>query len=114
MDGSDANTVKAALADIWERNLPLIRERVTAIEQAAAELAKPSPNADRIAHGQAEAHKLAGVLGSFGLSRGTELARSLEGDLGAERGGDAKELVRAAAELRSVIEGSRAEDSGPH
>ena len=109
MSGSQTDTIRAAFADIWERNLPLIRQRLLAVERAAAEAAKPSPDSERIELGRAEAHKLVGVLGTFGLSQGTELARGLEGRLQPGPGTDANELMRIAAELRSAIEGAQAD-----
>jgi len=52
-------------------------------------------------------HKLAGVLGSFGLTRGTVLARELELTFARESspGPDASAKLSAiAAELRAMIE----------
>ena len=54
----------------------------------------------------AEAHKLAGVLGTFGLPQGTELAREAETIYAAAAGIDsptAQRLAEIAARLRSLI-----------
>ncbi len=104
MNGSQTETIRAAFADIWARSLPLINQRVAAAEQAAIEMEKPSPDFDRIELGRAEAHKLAGVLGTFGLSRGTTLAEDLEECFGGGRASDAREPARIAKELRSIVE----------
>ena len=96
-----------ALDRLWARFLPEIRERVAVLESAASSAAQGAlTDAEREA-AHAAAHKLAGVLGTFGLTRGTELARELEiafsGDACLNLGA-AKNLIQAVAELRAVIE----------
>ncbi len=103
----DGEQVQAALAAVWERERPVLLERVAAVERAAAASAGgapggPAPGAETIEAGRAAAHKLAGVLGTFGLGRGTELARELEARLGEADPG----LPGLAAELRAVVEGA--------
>ncbi len=98
--------VQEALAELWQRSLPLLDERVTAIERATVELSGGPSEPGRIALGRGEAHKLAGVLGTFGLDRGTELARDLDEHLTCPRAGqEAARLVGVAAELRAVVDG---------
>lgn len=99
--------MQAALVDIWVRNLPLIQRRLDVVERAATELAGPSPDSELIALGRSEAHRLAGTLGTFGLGRGTALARSLEDGLSERRAGERTEPMRLAAELRSLVDGTR-------
>ncbi len=75
---SQQPSMKEALDRLWKQFLPQIEERVAALESAATALA-----ADRLSHDQREAahaaaHKLAGVLGTFGLTKGTILAREAE------------------------------------
>ena len=102
--------IQAALADIWIRTLPVIQARVDAIDVAIAELAKPSPGPDLIDGGRAAAHQLSGVLGTFGLHRGTELARAIEERLESGNGDEPPRLAQQADELRSTVEGARVED----
>jgi hypothetical protein len=105
---SAAEQVQAALGDVWDRAYPVVFERVDTIEKAVAELSKRHPQAEPIDAGRAEAHRLAGVLGTFGLARGTVLARALEERLSAPGGTEeAVEAKRLAVELRSVIERAR-------
>ena len=92
----------AAIAAIWARSLPVVRERLRVLEEAAAALEGGDlRDAERVA-AVGEAHKLAGSLGMFGFAEGTEIARVLEegmerGDL---EGGRMRMLV---GDLRRVL-----------
>ncbi len=96
-----------ALDRLWKQFLPQIEERVATIEHAADVLtAGELPDEQRDA-AQAAAHKLAGILGTFGLTKGTILAREAEhlcsGDSDPALAG---ELAGIAAQLRAMV-GSR-------
>jgi len=99
-----------ALDRLWLRFLPEIRQRVAILEAAAAAAAKkPLTSSDRDA-AKSAAHKLAGVLGTFNLARGTDLARELEAAYSREPTpgpGSAKKLAAATADLRTMIENRR-------
>ncbi len=98
--------LSAALDRLWTQFLPQIHERVDILESAADAFAAGTLEPERQQEAQAAAHKLAGTLGTFGLTRGTALAReleivyspqnTLESDL-------AEWLASSAAELRRVI-----------
>lgn len=93
------------LRAIWTNCLPILLGRVATIEMAVAELDRPSISMERLESGRDEAHKLAGVLGTFGLDRGTELARDLEEHLASPAtGAEAARLRGVAAELRHAVE----------
>ena len=95
--------LSAALDRLWTRFLPEIRERVSAIDSAIEALAANSLAAGQKEAAASAAHKLAGVLGTFSLHRGTELARELELQFtGAPD--SAAQLEPLAAELRTIIE----------
>jgi|SRR5580704_7995365 HPt (histidine-containing phosphotransfer) domain-containing protein len=75
---SQQPSMKEALDKLWKQFLPQIEERVAVLESAGAAL-----SAGRLSHDQREAahtaaHKLAGVLGTFGLTKGTILAQEAE------------------------------------
>jgi HPt (histidine-containing phosphotransfer) domain-containing protein len=98
--------LSAALDRLWRQHLPQIEERVSLLEAAGKAL-----TGERLADHQREtakaaAHKLAGVLGTFGLMKGTILAREAEmlcaGDADPAT---AQQLTAIAAELRAVIAG---------
>ncbi len=69
---------KAILARVWEKNLPLLRERLDHLQAAADALHHGPLTADAEAEAAGIAHKLAGSLGMFGYLRGTDAARKLE------------------------------------
>ncbi len=69
---------QSILATVWQRNLPLVRQRVLALHEAA-ESSRSAPLGTAARHEAVEiAHKLAGSLGMFGFSQGSEVAKLLE------------------------------------
>jgi len=97
-----------ALARLWTKFLPEIEARLALIDQAAMALAAKGLPDEQRAAAHAAAHKLAGTLGTFGLQRGTELAREAEDFLAQERGtAEAQQLAGWAAELQRVIQSKR-------
>ena len=95
---------------LWVRFLPEIRERVAILEAAAGAVAAQNLTLSDQEAAKAAAHKLAGVLGTFNLARGTDLAREIEAMYSRESfpGLDsAKKLASAAADLRAMIETRR-------
>lgn len=107
MEPNARSALTDAINRLWERFLPQMRERVVTLEAAASAFAAGKLTAAQHAQANDAAHKLAGALGSFGLTRGTVLARELEILYARESGPDpamAAQLTRTAAELRSMIE----------
>jgi HPt (histidine-containing phosphotransfer) domain-containing protein len=92
---------------LWARFLPDIRARVSVLESAAQAAGEGKLPAKQREAAQSAAHKLAGVLGTFGLTRGTALARELElaftRESSPRRRAGAK-LAETTAELRSMVE----------
>jgi HPt (histidine-containing phosphotransfer) domain-containing protein len=105
---SDAqNALAAALDRMWLQYLPLMRERVAILESAARDFAAGNLSIERQEEASAAAHKLAGVCGTFGLTRATVLARELEIMYTRQNGPDpelAQNMTAIAAELRTLIE----------
>jgi HPt (histidine-containing phosphotransfer) domain-containing protein len=97
----------AALELLWQRFLPQMLERIALLEAAAAACGAGTLHTAQIKDAHATAHKLAGSLGSFNLTRGSVLAHELEllysvqeepaVELGAQ-------LAAITAELRSLVE----------
>jgi len=84
-----------------------MQERVAILEAAAATFAAGNFSIKENEEANEAAHKLAGVLGTFGLTRGTVLARELEMMYSREGGPDpalAARLREIAAELRNLVE----------
>jgi len=97
-------SMSEALGRLWSKFLPEIENRTAILEGAVRALTSGSlSNEEREAAHQA-AHKLAGVLGTFGLQRGTELARQAELAFADEQPAHASELSSWVGELRSLIE----------
>ncbi len=73
-----ARNLQAMLGQIWKKNEATILERLEALRAAHRQLLAGSMDSDCERQALAAAHKLAGVLGTFGLARGSELARAAE------------------------------------
>jgi HPt (histidine-containing phosphotransfer) domain-containing protein len=78
MQHAGSPELTAALDRLWTQFLPQIEERVAVLEAAAAALAVGMLTQDASLEAASAAHKLAGVLGTFGLAEGTALAREAE------------------------------------
>ncbi|HTW62161.1 MAG TPA: Hpt domain-containing protein [Terracidiphilus sp.] len=108
--GSTANPaassgLAAALERLWLRFQPEIRERVAVLESAAHALAAGALTAEQQGAAHAAAHNLAGVLGTFNLERGSELARELEHLYeSAPDSTSAPRLAERTGQLRTLIE----------
>jgi len=106
----ESSSLAGALDSLWYRFLPEMESRVETLI-SAAEAAQSGPlSSEQREEAHSAAHKLAGVLGTFGLSRGTALARELERlfleqtewrPIAAER------LLADAAELRVIVGGRK-------
>jgi HPt (histidine-containing phosphotransfer) domain-containing protein len=102
-DQTAAQTQKL-LHTLWNRNLPMMRERVQLLERAAetARSADLTPPLRRDA--ATTAHKLAGSLGMFGYAQGTEIARQLEVLLDNPAPPNPDTLSTLAADLRRTLQ----------
>ena len=99
-----------AIDQLWSRFLPTLLERVSTLESAVAAFAQHELTGEQQEAAFAAAHNLAGVLGTFSLERGTDLARELELLFGLARRPNrhlAKRLSSLTAELRALIENRR-------
>ena len=101
------NELAAAMERIWAQFLPQMYERLGAIDAAVSALAAGNLTTAERAAANSAAHKLAGVLGTFGLTRGTVLAREAEMIFSSESEnyeGVLPLLSEIAAQLRVLIE----------
>jgi HPt (histidine-containing phosphotransfer) domain-containing protein len=90
------------LKALWEKNLPVLRERVGLLERAAEEAAAGRLSEALRVEAVGVAHKLAGSLGMFGYQDGTLAARELEVALGVSPV-DAMTLGRLVRALRDAL-----------
>jgi len=99
-----------AMNRLWAKHLPRMEERVVTLQQAAEHLAEGELTATEQREAAADAHKLAGVLGTFGLQEGTDLAR--EAEILYDKSGEevrplAARLAAIAEQLRAMIIGRK-------
>lgn len=93
--------IRTGLAGVWWGARTPIVQRITAIDAAIDAIDSHACDQWHVETAISEAHKLAGLLGTFGLERGTELARRIESGL---RGGqDVLELYALSTELRRLV-----------
>jgi HPt (histidine-containing phosphotransfer) domain-containing protein len=106
LDPFQQNALNQALDGMWAKFFPLIDERVGILESAAAAFTGNRLSLDERQAAGAAAHKLAGVLGTFGLTEGTNLARELETMYSSQCDPDSAvgaRLTSIAAELRAIV-----------
>ena len=94
--------VPAVVRALWDRRRDEVVARIDPIADAVRALAAGDLDDDVRGDARRAAHRLAGALGMFGLSRGSQLARELEHALGAE-GGPRLADVRWLSELVSEL-----------
>ena len=98
----DTEQLQKKMAELWMRHLTEITARVGVLERACSVLDAGKFSEEERKVASAAAHKLAGVLGTFGRSRGTELARQVEGML--DDGSDDFEKIKTlVSELRRIV-----------
>jgi len=107
MDPIVQNAMTDALHRMWEKFLPEMIARVEVLESTNAALAAGHLTLTLRQEANAAAHKLAGSLGTFGLTKGTILAREAEMLYSSEPETDpaaAARLAQISAQLRKIVE----------
>ena len=79
-----AEELKKRLKETWVKMLPLMLRRLDAINRAHRALADGALDNSLRTEAAAEAHKLAGSLGVFGMQDGTDAALAIERILSSE------------------------------
>lgn len=92
------------LATIWQRSLPIVRDRVTLLHAAARSATEGHLSASARKEAADVAHKLAGSLGMFGYMRGTEIAQQLEALLEADGPVPAPRFEELAVQLGETLQ----------
>lgn len=106
MAESAQSPLAEAMNRLWAKYLPQMQERVATLHNAATILARGTLSKAEQQHACEDAHKLAGVLGTFGLQDGTELAREAEAVYGGTVDDDpdlAERLTYIAQQLDMMI-----------
>ena len=102
--------IAEALKLLWLKFLPQMQERVAVLEEANSALQSSSLSDEQRAAAGAAAHKLAGSLGTFGLTEGTNLAREAEQIYTSDRDFDSSAAARIGVitrELANLIQTHR-------
>ena len=95
--------IDALLTTLWERNLPLLHQRLELLDRtASAALSGMLAEEDRKAALDI-AHKLSGSLGMFGYHQGTEIARQIEQILSSPTQATLGRLTTLSTDLRQML-----------
>ena len=81
---SSKTEMEELLQSLWTKNYGLLQERLKVIRDAYDMLAAGSLDNQTRCDAEAAAHKLAGILGTFGLPQGSALASRIEASLAKE------------------------------
>jgi HPt (histidine-containing phosphotransfer) domain-containing protein len=106
MDANGQHAMSEALDRLWNQFRPEMDERVTLLEAANWALAANKLSMHQREEANSAAHKLAGVLGTFGLTKGTVLAREAEVMYSEDTDPDPTSLSRLneiARQLRAIV-----------
>jgi DNA-binding response OmpR family regulator len=94
----------AAIALVWQTFAQSLEERLAIFEQAIAQLITQSLAPDLQQQARAEAHRLVGSLGSFGVMTGSTIARQIEQLLQTElQPSDAQRFSQLLTDLKQAI-----------
>jgi HPt (histidine-containing phosphotransfer) domain-containing protein len=103
-----SSAIADALKVLWGKFLPQMLERVAVIEDANRVQQAGTLSAAQRAVAAAAAHKLAGVLGTFGLTAATEVAREAEEIYASDAPLDEGALIRLEAIAQELTAAIRA------
>jgi HPt (histidine-containing phosphotransfer) domain-containing protein len=95
--------IRILLADLWQRHLPTLHERLNLLDRTAKEAASGNLPEPIRAEAQSIAHKLAGNLGMFGYSEAGDIASQMEQILKAPTRQTLPELAPLAHSLREEL-----------
>jgi HPt (histidine-containing phosphotransfer) domain-containing protein len=76
--GPPAQSLEELLNALWKNNYPILLERVKIMREASEKLVAGTLDAESRKAANSAAHKLSGVLGTFGLPEGSRLASQIE------------------------------------
>ncbi len=103
--------VRDAIAELWEEAHGTAMERVLAVETYLADRLTGPVGDDELEVARRSAHQMAGTLGTFGLTRGSEIGAAIESGLddGHPADEDLVALAELAVELRGLLEAAAPE-----
>ena len=92
----------AVLAQMWQKNRPIVEERLATLDRASTAAAAGGLNGEVRKEAAQAAHKLAGALGMYGYDEGTRIARQIDALLSSDVPGVAQ-LSGLVARLRAAV-----------
>lgn len=95
--------IDSLLANLWQRHLPTLRERLDLLTRTAAQAATGSLDETARAEGQSVAHKLSGNLGMFGHHKAGDIASQIEHILKIPTPETLCQLTSLAQSLRETV-----------
>lgn len=93
------DALRAGIRLIWEKSRPVVRERISVLEHAHAQLLAGALTEAERGAAEREAHKLAGSLGTFGFHDASAAAAALEAKLSVT-GADPAQLLELIDRIR--------------
>jgi HPt (histidine-containing phosphotransfer) domain-containing protein len=99
----DGEATRKLLASLWERNLPVLRERLAVLDHAVNMARLGTLTAQVRNEALDVAHKLSGSLGMFGYNDATGFARQIEHQLEAVGDVNALQLAEQLAAMRATL-----------
>jgi HPt (histidine-containing phosphotransfer) domain-containing protein len=97
------NKINTLLAELWQKGLPTIRERLDLLDQLGSIAASGTLDEATRVEALNIAHKLAGSLGMYGYQQGTEVASKMERILKSPTPETLLTLPALAADLRKSL-----------
>jgi len=73
-----ADILASRLSELWRTSHPIIQERIVVLRAAHRALSVHPDDPDARTSAREAAHKLSGVLGTFGIPQGSAIAAHLE------------------------------------
>jgi HPt (histidine-containing phosphotransfer) domain-containing protein len=105
MTPEDEAKIGVLLKSLWERNLPLLHERLGILDRAASKAALGNLSEALQVEAREVSHKLSGSLGMFGYPHGTEIARQIEQILTTPTVDASSDLTSLTTQLRQTLLG---------
>jgi HPt (histidine-containing phosphotransfer) domain-containing protein len=103
MEKPKPDPIDNLLAQLWQKNLPTIRERLDLMDKFGSAAESGTLDEPTRVEALGIAHKLAGSLGMYGYQQGTEVASQMERILKSPTPETLRTLRALAADLRKSL-----------
>ena len=97
--------IDTLLAELWQKNLPTLRQRLDLLDRIASDASSGTLAEAPRTEALSIAHKLSGSLGMFGYQQGTEVASKMERILKSPSPDTLLTLRALAVDLRESLAG---------